>query len=230
MKFDYSTLSTEDIGQIALQRTSSLVRVPIFGRLSYAAWRRGYNFPLALEASVRRRSILGSVELSIRNEVEEMKSYLPNNIDHMADIGCGHGIMDLILAHEYGCTVHLIDIEDTAHRDHNFRIEGSGYSSLASARALLLRNGIREDQIRLTNPKKQRLIDSGLDLVISLLSCGFHYPIETYSGYIASALKDGGTYIFDLRHNTDQEKYLSRFSEVRVIRTDRKSRRLACTK
>ena len=42
-----------------------------------------------------------------------------------------------------------------------------------------------------------------VDLVVSLLSCGFHYPVNDYLPYLRTCLKPGGQAILDLRATTE---------------------------
>ena len=44
------------------------------------------------------------------------------------------------------------------------------------------------------------------DLIISLTSCGFHYPLSTYSGLIKNHSKDQTVIIIDLRANSAKQQ------------------------
>jgi hypothetical protein len=55
----FDMLSIRDVADIALQRTTHLLRLPRpIGSLSYIAWAKGFEAPLLLESRLRRRHIL----------------------------------------------------------------------------------------------------------------------------------------------------------------------------
>lgn len=224
------TLSRADVYQIALQRTSSLVRVPRYGRLSFVFWRRGHDLPLRVEAQLRRGAILRTAWDEVRREFDEIKAALGElDVRHVSDIGCGHALIDVLFWQAFASDISLIDIETSTDRHHNFRQTGSGYASLSAARNLLENNGVPAERMMTINPNSDVLPDRTVDLAISLLSCGFHYPAETYREYLQRNLRKGGAFVFDLRVGTDQSDFLSMFSTVEVIRSSTKADRLIAT-
>ena len=57
-----------------------------------------------------------------------------------------------------------------------------------------------------------------MELVISLISWGFHYPIQTYLDQVFALLAKGGTMIIDVRKQTEGLDMLGkRFAKVDVI-------------
>lgn len=46
-----------------------------------------------------------------------------------------------------------------------------------------------------------------LDLVISLVSWGFHFPVSTYLDQVHDLLREGGRLILDLRKRKDQDTW-----------------------
>ena len=192
----FKTLSDEDVALIGYQRTDYVQAA------SRKAWDTGDRAPLMAEVQSNRSAILAGVAENIRQEMEELSTALkavgqfPKQI---VDIGCGAGIADIFLAHEFGAEVTLVDIETTEHQYHGFNSQGSGYASLPAAKQLLAENGVLAAQT--INPQK----DSGAiknlapDLVMSLISCGFHYPIDDYAELMFATLKRGGAVCLDLR-------------------------------
>lgn len=71
-----------------------------------------------------------------------------------------------------------------------------------------------------------------VDLVVSFLSCGFHYPVDTYLPMLDKALKAGGSAIFDLSETTESEQVekLAQFGPVTDITTRPKLRRVLLRK
>lgn len=228
---DFSIFDAHDAYDIALQRTQTLVRLPGFGSLSYRAWARGVRWPLRLEALARRDKIIRGAYASLESEYREIQSVLQGRpVNAMMDIGCGHALIIPSFYRDFGCRVHLVDIERTVETHHDYHATGSGYSSLSKAAMYLRINGIPEDFIRTTNPMSRPVEDGDLDLVISLLSCGFRYPISTYSSQVHAWLKPGGVFIFDLRSGSGQEDVFELFADWEVLSESPKSRRIAARK
>jgi SAM-dependent methyltransferase len=225
---DFSAFSWRDAADIALQRTSTLISLPVLKSPSYRAWTFGRSEILFTEAFLRRRRIIRLAFEEIRNEFLKIREFIgKRQIKSVLDIGCGHGILDLMFCKEYGCDIHLVDIESTKPKHHEFRNFGSGYSSLHKAKQFLTANGISENRISCTNPQKGVLADAPIDLVISLLSCGFHYPLSQYLPFVRRNLKPGGMFIFDMRNGTNQEDTINQFTECFEIDVRHKSRRIA---
>ena len=227
---DFGCLNIEDVSNIALQRTETLVKWPYVGIVSYKAWKKGFNLPLTVESSVRRTSILGGAWSLAAQEFQEIEKFLPEHGAHLCDIGCGHGFIDLVAAKKLNCRVSLIDIEDSDERHHNFSENGAGYASLEKAKCFLTSNGIPANSIQICNPKFQELPRGPFDLIISLLSAGFHYPVEQYLEYVHETLKPNGVFVFDLRDQVDQPNIFNGFSEVTELSRRVRSARLALRK
>lgn len=228
MNLNTSCFDWRDAADIALQRTSGLARLPLLGTISYRAWVHNISWPLYLESLLRKESIIKNALHEIEREFHSIaKAIDSRGIQSMIDIGCGHGLIDYFFQAEYGCDIHLVDIETTEDRHHDYRDSGAGYGSLAKARQYLLLNGVNAENIRTTNPTKQRLLDNDADLVISLFSCGFHYPVFEYADFAKQVLRPGGLFIFDMRHNSGQDAFYDIFPEYFVIENRQKHRRIA---
>ncbi len=229
---DFSKLSADDVANIAIQRTKHLLRLPIVGSPSYRLWLRGLKWPVLLEAKLRRKSILKGVAIEIENEYRGLNDYLGSRtIERMVDIGCGNALIDVFFWRDYQPrAIHLVDIEETQVTHHGYQSTGAGYANLRAAKALLVANGTPAELVKLTNPQKSKLHESDVDLIISIISAGFHYPIEEYAKFALKALKPGGVFIFDARNDTKQEKYLEGFTKIEVIGVLQKHRRLAVTR
>lgn len=102
------------------------------------------------------------------------------------------------------------------------------YNALGLARGLLVANGVPAAQITLleavpgfTLPPELRF-----DLVISLISWGYHYPVETYLDQVHAALNPGGHLILDVRKGHGGEDALRRkFGALHIIHEDSKQAR-----
>lgn len=225
---DLSTLTWRDAADVALQRTNHLLSVPGFGPPSYRAWRKGVTQLLNMESILRRKSILSAAIEDARREEQAISSYLGDrDIRQAVDIGCGHALIDLFIHNRYGCDIHLVDIERTEAHHHEWQSSGAGYASLASAKRFLVANGVPATAVRTTNPSVTTLEDDECQLILSLLSAGFHYPVADYAEFAFRSLEPGGVFIFDARRNEGQEDALHKFSEVAVLDEQPKYRRLA---
>lgn len=230
-EIDLAPLSWRDAAEIGLQRTDHLVRLPGLGSPSYRLWRRQLPGLLHAEAWLRRRAILEGVVADLVAEFQVLERFLgPRTIGRMVDIGCGHALIDLFFFRRYGSDLHLVDIETSERRYQDYHETGSGYASLRAARTFLERNGVPSARITTTNPSRETLADKGCDLVLSLLSCGFHYPVSTYTGFAQAALKPGGLFVVDLRKGTGQEADLASFAEVLTVADAPKRRRIAAVR
>jgi SAM-dependent methyltransferase len=189
---DPADWSDAAVAQLALQRSGSIP-----GRL-VKAWAAGDDAPLMAEVARRRAEILTAIMAEAEAEADALAPHLTCCTGGvLVDIGCGHGLIAAALARRLRpAQVVLIDIEDTAHRGHHWGAEGAGYGSLSLAAALAEATGT---PARLINPRKDPLPDIRFDAAISILSCGFHYPTETYCEFLTRGIAHGGAVALDLR-------------------------------
>lgn len=133
-------------------------------------------------------------------EYQDLRPHLARfNPKTVADIGCGYGFIDLFIARDFDTDLVLIDIEESETRKFGYRNDGAGYSNLGTAKTFLAANGIPPDAVTLVNPRKADVLATqGIDVAISLLSCGFHYPLSTYGAYLTRNLRHGGGAIVDI--------------------------------
>lgn len=232
---DVSMLSDADIKNLALQRTGSLLSVSLFGKRfspAYHLWSKsGSDILLNIEVRKRRNSIISVALREISQEFNQIYERLHDeNISSIMDIGCGLGIIDAM----FGWTglvskITLVDIEESARKHHGFEDEGSGYNSLNTSKDFLMANISNDINIYTINPKFDSMMPENIgkfDLIMSLISCGFHYPAETYLSEIKSLLSDNGLVLIDLRHGVDHSKFLSEFTVVAEIVDSNSHRRL----
>lgn len=183
---------------------------------------------LYLESVLRREGILGAAVEDARREWEDIESRLGDlEVRRAVDIGCGHALIDLFIHRTYGCEMHLIDIERTDNHHHEWQSSGAGYASLASAKRFLVANGVPSAAVQTTNPAVAALEDDHCELVLSLLSAGFHYPVTEYAEFAFRSLVPGGVFVFDARRGEGQEDALEKFACTFVLEEKLKYRRLA---
>ncbi len=151
----------------------------------------------------------------------------------IANIGCGYAFWDLFAARTYGSELVLIDLEQNDERHFGFADQGAAYSSLSVARKFLENNGIAPDRITTMNPAVADAQSSeNVDLAVSFLSCGFHYPVDSYYSYFAEKVSEGGSIILDLRVSTarEQSARLGTLGTVQQLLSRNKVRRVVVTR
>lgn len=200
---DLSVFGVQDLVNLILQRSEVLFDIPRSGQV-IRAWNAGDEGPIRdcvtrYGEDIARRAA-GVIRADYRRIAPILLARPPAR---MADIGCGYALFDLFVARETAASVVLIDIEQNNRRHFGYADEGAAYSNLSVARALLEANGIAPDRIETVNPERSDLGAVGpVDLAVSFLSCGFHYPASTYAAYFRDSVLPGGTIVLDLRAAT----------------------------
>ena len=114
---------------------------------------------------------------SLKSDFEQIEPYLPESVDSILDIGCGMAGIDILLKQKYPeAKLYLLD-GDGPKEDWRggFESEMKPFSSREVATEFLKSNGVTVDRWYDIGTQ-----DIEADLVISLLSWGWHYPLETY--------------------------------------------------
>ncbi|PTW51482.1 class I SAM-dependent methyltransferase [Rhodovulum kholense] len=220
---DFSMFDETDVTNLILQRSANAEAGP-----EIRAWKAGDDAPLQALARARRDEILEraltEAEAAARLLGDALAEAPPGRL---ADIGCGSGLVDLFLHRRFGCALELIDIETTEARHFGFRDTGAGFADLARARAFLIANGVPEGMIATVNPRHDDLTDLAPDAAISLLSCGYHYPVSTYAPLFRRVVAAGGRLIVDIRNGSGGLAELRRMGQTRVLATGPKHRTVA---
>ncbi|MDJ0826710.1 MAG: class I SAM-dependent methyltransferase [Rhodobacter sp.] len=204
LKLRYDSIDDRACALLGYQRTKQI------SRKSRISWEAGDSQPLFSEVKDRKEDIIQGAFLEIYQEYLPLKTALgPRKIETVCDVGCGQGINNLFLHRDFEPRFTLVDIEETDSQHHLWAEEGSGYASLQSAKSLLVENGCSEEMIETVNPRKAswKPPAKGFDLVTSLYSCGFHYPIDDYVDLFVTTIENGGAVCLDLR-----QRYLRRGS------------------
>jgi hypothetical protein len=196
-----------------------------------------YNQIVAIEAKINPTRIKALYNEDIRKEYLSIKDFLPKVCSSILDIGCGVSGIDVLISRHYQDkqqTFYLLDktlIESSVF--YEFKQKAAFYNSLEVAKEILVRNGIPESDVHLimATDNNDINIDRNVDLVVSLLSWGYHYPVETYLDRVYSLLNKDGCMIIDVRKNTNGIDLLNNtFSKVNVIFTGDKFHRVLASK
>ena len=148
-----------------------------------------------------------AINLMIEKDFNMIEEYLPTHCDRSLDIGCGLGLINILLYKKYKSTnIYLLDktelnVEEISGIHKNYKF----YNSMQAAKETITLNGIEENKLNLYETTDYKdLFNIKFDVIFSLLSCGWHYPVSTYIDLLSNSLSDDGVLILDLRHNTDQ--------------------------
>jgi len=158
-----------------------------------------------LSAALRKDNLvpvfINNVCKKIAEEVDTLLRVTKRDtMDHFVSIGPGNGIFEMMIYEKIKYErILLIDIEHTDDYRHGFHEQGSGYASLKSTKEFMVSNGVPADKILLCNPRKEKLPPMQFDMLISLLSMGFHYPCDEYVDFILENIRPCGFVVFDKR-------------------------------
>jgi SAM-dependent methyltransferase len=161
---------------------------------------------------------------------------LPRTARAILDIGCGLAGIDVLLFRYYrpraegeGPHIYLLDKSEVSDRmTYGFSGRNRFYASLDEARRLLIQNGVPNDKIHLVEVGKQLPWAGDIDLVLSLASWGFHYPLATHLDYVRAVLLNGGVGITDVRNEKESIDTLrAAFADVEIIQEHANRKRVA---
>jgi len=159
--------------------------------------------------------IAKALETMFMKDYDMITEYLPNDASNILDIGCGLGLINIPLYNHYNTTVNLHLLDKTNSISSNQSVRGFNkeyvfYNSMDATRDILISNGVLNENVHTYEVSKEsieQLYKIKYDLIISLLSCGWHYSIETYMDLIKNTLSPNGILVLDIRHDTDQLEY-----------------------
>lgn len=210
--------------QRAEYRSKLLTRLPIPTRY-YMRYLAGSWFE-----HTRKNKIEKLFALDLRKKFFLMKPYLPKNINRSIDIGCGIAGINIFLARHYLPTkpeIWLLDKNDDSPNrfEHyaGFQKETAAYNDLALSNFILQKNNIPGSQIFTVNVAKDDFPNKKFDVVISLLSWGFHYPVSYYLNTVRQNITKSSVVFIDIRRETNGLKDMENaFKEVVILEAGEK--------
>jgi len=129
---------------------------------------------------------------SVEGCFRTIEPHLPECVESIIDIGCGIAGIDVHLKHKYpDAHLTLLDSDGDVSNS-GLSEQGGAGGNRKAAEALLSANGIKVDRWLPIGTKEPL----HADLIVSLLSWGFHYPLSAY--------KAKGLCIADIRHGQKQ--------------------------
>lgn len=233
-------ITRQAIPYILFQRTQYIKRS--FLHKAFAKLLRTFKKQTGLQSMVTANSLLSSSQIKkdyaqdMKNEMANIKSHLPSHAKSILDIGSGIAGIDVLISQHYGHNINVALLDkSTIDNDLHYDLEekGSFYNSLQLAKQNLIINGVKTDHIHLIEANDNNTIDIDLkfDLIISLISWGFHYPVNVYLDEVYKKLNEGGVLILDVRKESDGiEQLHSKFSDYTIIGDFPKHQRVKLTK
>lgn len=91
------------------------------------------------------------------------------------------------------------------------------YNSLKLAKNFLVRHGIESNRIHTIEVGQEKFSHRKYDLIVSFLSLGFHYHIETYWIDIIDSLADEGLVVIDIRNNSSSHAFIEEQNNSNLI-------------
>ena len=169
------------------------------------------------------------------NELETFKAFLPVSAENIMDIGCGLGIINIYLNKFFKKKTNffLLDKNRIDKKiNYGFSSNYESYNDLNETKNILLENDVDSGCIYLFDVEKKFQINKKMDLVISLKSMGYHYPINTYIELFRNCCTKDTVFIYDIGDNQYDENYLKTiFDNVKIIyeeKTNNVLRRVCC--
>ena len=233
LALNYDMLGHGDLVNIVLQRSEVLSDVPQPNGV-IRDWVAGD--PTLMNQVVRSKgSVLAQRAAQVIHGEFEALCPVMDQIKptYLADIGCGYAFFGLFAHRRYGCDLLLIDVEENDRRHFGFDEEAAAYTSLETARDFLVANGVPAAKIHTWNPELQDApADDKVDLAVSFLSCGFHFPVDMYVPFFRYGVVPDGAVMLDLRAAEFQEnkRLLKTLGHVQVLSQRRGRKRILLRK
>ncbi len=193
-----------------------------------------YHWFVAIEAFMRRNSVKSDYMSDIQAEYNIVRNHLPANCKNFLDIGCGIAGIDVFISKHYNGQPHIF-LLDKSQLDnsiyYSFNNKGAFYNSLEIAGEVLSHNKVDVELVTLIEATEDNDLNVPvkLDLVISLISWGYHYPVSVYIEKVCEALSADGVLILDIRNSSNGLAELENyFSSVKEIHRTEKYSRVLC--
>ncbi|CAK0778934.1 putative Methyltransf_11 domain-containing protein [Azospirillaceae bacterium] len=200
------------------QRPISQVMQRLCGVNFYSRWMMG------LVEYGRGKKIADLYYKAMQEEFDILRPHLPKTCNHFIDVGCGLAGIDALIYSHYqnaGPNVTLVDKTGTSKIYYGYKTEASYYNDLGLSVDFLISNGIEPSKITAINIDQAPFPTKQADFVLSLMSWGYHYPVETYLNAAFDVLTPGGLLFLDLRENDQlsqvQKTIRDVFGDIKII-------------
>ena len=149
-----------------------------------------------------------------------LDNFLTSPPKKILDIGCGLAKESELFQKKYGTELYLLDgdFDNTKEKTRDIRF-GSADNFKFYSKISDLQSSFDTRNMKYTFIDANSIIlDAQIkfDLVYSILSCGFHYPADTYKDLIKKHTTTDSIILLDIRHETlDKQKSIEVIKEVK---------------
>lgn len=148
---------------------------------------------------------------SCRADAALIAAYASAATKTCVDIGCGLGGVSAVLAEHNSYHFTMLDRDGNEGRKINYGDDFGKYNRLDLTSKFLKSRGVKHTTCNIDTQQPPQQVD----LAFSILSWGFHYPIDVHIGWVAKAATQ---LIIDCRAGTDAKKSLQvRFKQVKLV-------------
>ena len=203
---------------ILLQRNSYLSNFQkkirkIFGRYLFTNFFVNYFNPIS--------RINDKLNKDFDYEFNNMSNFLPKKSNYILDIGSGLGIIDVYINNFYN-NIPEFTLIDKSHVEkkvsYGFNVNGQFYNNFDLTLDFLEYQGLDSKKIDLVDANLKNNINKNFDLVVSLLSMGYHYPITQYLETLRNNTNIDTVFIFDIANEyTNLNSIKKIFKSVDII-------------
>lgn len=165
-----------------------------------------------------------------------LRNHLPKHAANILNIGGGIGLFEFFLQQHYQgkCAHTLIELEQMQQVDHAYAGDHAydlqqAIKVLATAGDIFAINGLSEKTRLVASTQAQLAGNQRYDMILSIRSLSFLYPLETYLQLILDTLSDEGTLILDVsKYNDDMSLIKQHFSQIKVLNGFSGATRVLC--
>jgi SAM-dependent methyltransferase len=173
----------------------------------------------AITENSSQQEIVSALNKMTKRDFEMLEPFLACDTltkCNILDIGCGLGTIDIFISKKYPNSKIIFqdktDNIDTTRKYNGFNETYHYYNNLDLLNDFLKQHDIQNYQI--VDGENIYKINEKFDYIISLLSCGWHYTLNTYLEFIKHHLTSDGKLIIDVRSDTDEHLLYENFHNV----------------
>lgn len=155
----------------------------------------------------------------IEADYRQIRDYLPARASNVLDIGCGMAGIDIHLFRHFAGQpkIFLLDKTKKDFIFYGYKDRGAFYNDFHLTGKFLEMNNVPAEKIVFIDAEAGNISAQGakFDVVLSLISWGFHYPLQIYFEEVLAALAPDGAIIVDVRKGTENEAFLTNHTNIR---------------
>ena len=168
------------------------------------------------------KNIALDAENLFKSEIDTFKDFLPKKINNLLNKFYNNQI-----------NFYLLDKNRIDKKiRYGFSSNYESYNDLNETKQILIDNDVNENNLFIFDVEKEFQINVKVELVISLKSMGYHYPLDTYLKLFNKCCNENSTFIFDASDGYYNENLLKKYFENITIIHEEKSihslKRLCC--